>query len=143
MREFKSNNQSRDRQDSPRRSFGDRNSRRPLLHDAVCSKCGKDCKVPFRPSGEKPIYCSDCFERKGGRDNNRSGRRDFPRRNFDDRGSGSNMSDPSIPQLIEKIEILNTKLDKIIDLLSLTKKKKSKLVESGVEKKKKSKVTKK
>lgn len=53
------------------------------------------------------------------------------------------MSDPSIPQLIEKIEILNTKLDKIIDLLSLTKKKKSKLVESGVEKKKKSKVTKK
>ena len=26
-----------------------------------CAKCGKDAKVPFRPTNERPIYCSDCF----------------------------------------------------------------------------------
>ena len=134
MRDFRSDNRSRDRRDSPRRSFGGRDSRRPSLHDAVCDECGKDCQVPFRPSGEKPIYCSDCFDKKGGRDNNRSGRRDFPRRSFggDDR---------SISQLTEKIEILNTKLDTIIDLLSSTGKKKSEPAKSKTEKNKKPRVT--
>ena len=52
-------------------------SDRPEMHDAVCDECGRDCQVPFRPSGDKPIYCSSCFEKRdnGGRDDNR-GRRD-------------------------------------------------------------------
>src|SRR5207248_438883 len=29
---------------------------------AVCSQCGKDTQVPFQPRGDKPVYCSDCFE---------------------------------------------------------------------------------
>ena len=33
------------------------------MFDAVCSECGKPCKVPFQPSGNRPIYCSDCFRR--------------------------------------------------------------------------------
>jgi len=105
----------------------------------VCDECGKDCKVPFKPSGDKPIYCSDCFEKKGGRDSNRSrDRRDSPRRSFGDRDSRrpsrSNINDRSISQLIEKIEILNTKLDTIINLLSLAGKKKSELVEGKTKK---------
>ena len=28
---------------------------------AVCSQCGKDTQVPFRPTGARPVYCSDCF----------------------------------------------------------------------------------
>jgi len=98
------------------RSRGRKDFGRPSLHDAVCDECKKDCKVPFRPSGDKPIYCSDCFEKKGGR---------TPRRpSFDNRDSGGRSSS----QLIEKIETLNTKLDKIIDLLSSSEKKKSKSV---------------
>ncbi|MEZ0536211.1 zinc-ribbon domain containing protein [Caldicellulosiruptoraceae bacterium PP1] len=31
------------------------------LFDAVCSACGKETKVPFRPRNDRPIYCSDCF----------------------------------------------------------------------------------
>ncbi|KKP65529.1 MAG: hypothetical protein UR64_C0026G0013, partial [Candidatus Nomurabacteria bacterium GW2011_GWE1_35_16] len=43
------------------RSFGGgRGGDRPEMFDAVCDQCGKDCRVPFRPSGDKPIYCSDC-----------------------------------------------------------------------------------
>jgi CxxC-x17-CxxC domain-containing protein len=32
------------------------------MFDAVCANCGKTASVPFRPSGNKPVYCSDCFE---------------------------------------------------------------------------------
>ena len=36
------------------------------LHNATCSACGKACQVPFQPSGEKPVYCSDCFQGQRG-----------------------------------------------------------------------------
>ena len=32
------------------------------MYPAVCSSCGKDTQVPFQPRGDKPVYCSDCFE---------------------------------------------------------------------------------
>jgi CxxC-x17-CxxC domain-containing protein len=31
------------------------------MYAAVCAQCGKDTMVPFRPRGDKPVYCSDCF----------------------------------------------------------------------------------
>lgn len=27
-----------------------------------CAECGKTASVPFRPTGAKPVYCSDCFQ---------------------------------------------------------------------------------
>jgi CxxC-x17-CxxC domain-containing protein len=51
------------------------------MHKATCSDCGKTCEVPFKPTGEKPVFCSDCFssKREGGRDEGRPSRdsRDF------------------------------------------------------------------
>lgn len=35
---------------------------RRQMFPAVCSRCGKDTQVPFQPRGDKPVYCSDCFE---------------------------------------------------------------------------------
>jgi CxxC-x17-CxxC domain-containing protein len=32
------------------------------MFPAVCSACGKDTMVPFRPSNDKPVYCKDCFQ---------------------------------------------------------------------------------
>ena len=29
---------------------------------ATCSSCGKEARVPFQPRGDKPVYCSSCFE---------------------------------------------------------------------------------
>lgn len=43
------------------RKFGGRDSRPTMMHDAVCSQCGDDCQVPFRPSGDKPVLCNKCF----------------------------------------------------------------------------------
>ncbi len=34
------------------------------MHPAVCAQCGKDTEVPFRPSGDRPVYCSDCFSKR-------------------------------------------------------------------------------
>jgi CxxC-x17-CxxC domain-containing protein len=36
------------------------------MFSATCSSCGKEALVPFQPSGDKPVYCSDCFQQRGG-----------------------------------------------------------------------------
>jgi CxxC-x17-CxxC domain-containing protein len=44
------------------------------MHTAVCASCGKDAQVPFVPRGDKPVYCSDCFQQQrqsSGRSSNR------------------------------------------------------------------------
>ena len=38
------------------------------MYKAVCSECKKSCDVPFRPTGDKPVYCRDCFADKRGVD---------------------------------------------------------------------------
>lgn len=32
------------------------------LYSVTCASCGKDAKVPFEPTGNRPVYCSDCFK---------------------------------------------------------------------------------
>ena len=36
------------------------------LFRATCSVCGQEAQVPFQPSGDKPVYCSSCFEQRRG-----------------------------------------------------------------------------
>jgi len=36
------------------------------MHPAVCAECGKDTMVPFQPRGDRPIYCGECYSRRGG-----------------------------------------------------------------------------
>ncbi len=31
------------------------------MFSATCASCGKEARVPFQPTGSKPVYCSDCF----------------------------------------------------------------------------------
>ncbi len=33
------------------------------MHKVTCSECGKETEVPFKPDGERPIYCRDCFQK--------------------------------------------------------------------------------
>ena len=42
-----------------RRDFGPRE-----MHKAVCSECGKECEVPFKPTEGKPVFCRDCYAKK-------------------------------------------------------------------------------
>ena len=32
------------------------------MFPAVCAECGTETQVPFEPRGDKPVYCSNCFE---------------------------------------------------------------------------------
>jgi len=36
------------------------------MFTATCSSCGNEAQVPFQPSGDKPVYCSACFQQRGG-----------------------------------------------------------------------------
>ena len=46
-------------QRSGRGGFG--NSQREMF-PAVCAECGKNTTVPFKPNGEKPVYCKECYQ---------------------------------------------------------------------------------
>lgn len=97
------------------------------MHKAICSNCGQSCEVPFRPTGEKPVYCNNCFgkmrdnegggDRGGdrGRGEDRYPRRDFggapPRQSFESNKGGGNAD------VVRQLEMVNTKLDKLIKAL--------------------------
>lgn len=87
-----------------RRSYGDRDysDRPPVeMHEAVCSDCGKECEVPFKPSGDKPIYCDKCFGR------NKEVKSARPSHGGNDK-------------LDEKLTMINIKLDRILKALDAT-----------------------
>lgn len=111
-----------------RRSFGGsgRDQMRSQMHKAVCAECGNGCEVPFFPSGDRPIYCSNCFEKRRNDNGNSgdSGRRNFSRPNFDNRrsfsggGNRDNVRPPSDNgQLADQLKSINFKLDKILGVL--------------------------
>lgn len=153
-------------------------SDRPTMHQATCAQCGKECHVPFKPTGDKPVFCSDCFGKKESFGDNRSQRRDSARPSFGDKkmfkvicdkcrrecevpfkptgdkpvfcsdcfsksekkSGGSNFSnhfesnfkgnDSNHDQVAEQLETLNNKLDNILRILS-AKSSFEKTVETG------------
>jgi CxxC-x17-CxxC domain-containing protein len=122
-----------------RSSFGGRDGVRPQMHQAICDDCGNECEVPFRPSGDKPVFCNNCFKRDGDSGNVRGGR-DFSRPSYGrDRDSerpafkkddnyGNNRdggfkksfdnAEKPADKYKEQLDALNTKLDKILMFLA-------------------------
>lgn len=115
------------RRDSGGRNFGVRDREKPEMHDAVCAECGNKCQVPFRPSGDRPIYCSKCFESKRNGDDNPRGsdRRNFDRPHFEERRPQNSSSCDCgkinaqyNEKLLEQLASINAKLDVIISVLN-------------------------
>lgn len=162
------------RRDSGKKRFGsgDRDRGRPQMHDAVCSECGRKCQVPFVPTNDKPVYCSECFtNRGGGSTNDRPERRDRERerprfqdkkmfgaicatcgRKFElpfqpsedrpvyckdcfDRGGESSKTFKTGDQNKQQLDLLNAKLDRIINALISSGLVKEEKKETVVEKK--------
>lgn len=71
------------------------------MFDSVCADCGDTCKVPFQPNGDKPVFCSNCF-----------GDKKQPVASRD--SSGEQTSNPALK---DKIEAIDAKLDRILNLL--------------------------
>lgn len=73
--------ESRGRRGRGRERSSDRrdSGRRPDMHRVTCDRCGKECEVPFKPTSNKPVYCSDCFrkERKSGSESSGDYKKEF------------------------------------------------------------------
>jgi CxxC-x17-CxxC domain-containing protein len=45
------------------------------MYTVTCSSCGQEAQVPFQPRGDKPVYCSNCYQtQSAGRSNDRRSR---------------------------------------------------------------------
>jgi len=40
------------------KSFGPRE-----MHKAICSDCGEECEVPFKPKEGQDVYCKECYQK--------------------------------------------------------------------------------
>lgn len=123
---------------------GGRREDRPM-YQATCTDCGKSCEVPFKPSGNKPVLCRDCF--RGGRSDHRSERRDFAEKKMysvvcdkcgnrcevpfqpsgdkpvycrDCFGKGRSNGGKSTEHFDQQFSLLNEKLDRILQRLTPT-----------------------
>jgi CxxC-x17-CxxC domain-containing protein len=47
---------------SERGGGGGRGGQRQMFK-AVCAECGSETEVPFQPNQDKPVYCSDCYNK--------------------------------------------------------------------------------
>ena len=95
------------------------------MFTAVCDECGRECQLPFKPSSNKPVYCSRCFEKydpkktgfggdRGG-DREDRGSRDFGGDRPDNREFATKRIDSnSNEKLIELLSSINAKLDRVI-----------------------------
>ena len=45
------------------RGGGRFNDRPREMHKATCADCQNECEVPFKPTGDKPVYCKECFQK--------------------------------------------------------------------------------
>lgn len=57
-------------ENQPQRCKSCRDSRRSAsrgereMFDCVCAECGAPCKVPFKPTDGREVYCSECYANK-------------------------------------------------------------------------------
>ena len=72
-------NFNRDTNSGRRGGFANRNE----IFKATCSSCGRECDLPFKPNGSRPVYCRDCFRKNSPQES--GGRRD----SFQERGNNA------------------------------------------------------
>ena len=116
------------------RDRGGRPQGQSELFKATCATCHKSCEVPFRPSGDRPVFCSACFdmqgkseERGGGRDygnraDSRTARPEYakPRREYVPRREEAPriVKDSGIDEIKRQLATIESRLNRILDLLN-------------------------
>lgn len=105
-----------------RRNFGENRGfgggqGKPFMHKATCAECGKEAEVPFKPTGDRPIYCSNCFEKRGNSRPNNSFRSEKPRY-IENNNRPPQIESGGYKQYKEQFDLINSKLDSIIKALT-------------------------
>ncbi len=73
------------------------NQRDVTMTKVICSSCEKQCRVPFKPTSSKPVFCSDCFEKE-----NNNGKKER-----------------SAKTSTHELDLINEKLNKIMKALKI------------------------
>jgi len=58
---FQRHEQPRRENNHPNHSNHQQNRKERVMYQAVCAQCQNTCEVPFRPTGDRPVYCKECF----------------------------------------------------------------------------------
>ncbi len=131
MKDFKQNNKfGGGSKGGDRGGFGGGNrfSKRPWdgpkeMHKAVCAKCGKTCEVPFRPSGDRPVYCHDCFDKTksntptGNFSRNEGNGNTFPKREFNAPSAprqDGNTTNKQMDEIRHQLDVVTAKIDRLL-----------------------------
>jgi len=108
----------------PKREHAEREEGKPTMHKATCHECGRECEVPFRPNGSRPIFCSRCFDKQGGPSSEKFADKSYgkPRFGGDKRKhefdrDNALFENKSAEQLKAQFAQLHAKLDKILQAL--------------------------
>ncbi len=112
------------------KKFGgnDRGSAQSEQFKTTCSECHKACTVPFKPSSDKPVYCSDCFGRRQSEENRgdqaggRNSRPNFTKAPREERSPRHDVSrgqsDVAILEMKRQLTNLEEKLNRILDIIN-------------------------
>ncbi len=104
----------RSREGSRGGSRGERDFGGPRrMHQTTCAKCHQACEVPFKPVGDRPVFCSNCFDGQGD-SQKQAPRKNYGRDNFGPNNRGSD-------EVRLKLTEINDKLDQIISVLGKNK----------------------
>ncbi|OHA66110.1 MAG: hypothetical protein A2672_01150 [Candidatus Wildermuthbacteria bacterium RIFCSPHIGHO2_01_FULL_49_22b] len=114
------------------RAGGARSDDRQMF-EATCSECGKVARVPFRPTGDKPVFCRECFAKQDHGQDQRQG--EGPRGGFgNDRGPRDHRPyqpshgpatvhaprptapDPLLHELRKQLDRMDSKLNQLLEL---------------------------
>ncbi len=101
--------------DNDRRGGDRERSGRPELFSAICSNCGKPCELPFRPNGDRPVFCRDCFDKKDDARGHSTFQRTERPREFRSPSRENGSHDSS--ELKKQIANLEFKMDKMLKML--------------------------
>lgn len=90
MANFNRDNRDSNKRDFRRRGPGGRGMDKQM-HKTTCTACGNECEVPFKPTGDRPVFCNNCFGKRGPAQ---------PRRYTDKNSRRSNYSDKRMYQVV-------------------------------------------
>lgn len=98
------------------------------LFPTTCSECGKSCEVPFRPSSDKPVYCSNCFGKRSDDNRNERGgqgrneRTDYSKSSRDQRPLRHDkpqiQADADLIDIKRQLATIESRLNRILDLIN-------------------------
>ncbi|MDD3014724.1 MAG: zinc-ribbon domain containing protein [Candidatus Gastranaerophilales bacterium] len=54
------------KKNSYRGNYGSGGYPQKRMYDTICAGCGCETQVPFQPTGDRPVYCRDCYNKMKG-----------------------------------------------------------------------------